>query len=109
LLQLVGDQQREKEVISDYWGATSGEKQSGERSSHSVKAAACAETAQTTSRRAMQLRETSSRKCRDHVSSHHKILEDTQQMMSHSGKTTRNKAKDSEYDRIMHNNLKLLF
>nr|XP_009934728.1 PREDICTED: putative ankyrin repeat domain-containing protein 31 [Opisthocomus hoazin] len=94
--QLVGDQQREKEVISDYWGATSGEKQSGERSSHSVKAAACAETAQTTSRRAMQLRETSSRKCRDHVSSHHKILEDTQQMMSHSGKTTRNKAKDSD-------------
>ncbi|XP_075582548.1 ankyrin repeat domain-containing protein 31 [Pelecanus crispus] len=95
--QPVGGQQREKEVISDYWAATSGDKQTGEGSSHSVEAAACAETAQTTSRKAMQLRETS-RKGRDHVSSHHKILEETQQRMSHSGSTTRNKAKD--FDKI---------
>ncbi|KAK4816534.1 hypothetical protein QYF61_017735 [Mycteria americana] len=90
----VGDQQREKEVISHYWGATSSEKQTGEGSSHSVEAVACAETAQTTSKKAMQLRETSSRRCRDHVSSHRQILEETQERMSHSGKTTKNKAKD---------------
>ncbi|KAM6187525.1 ankyrin repeat domain-containing protein 31 [Sarcoramphus papa] len=83
--QPVGDQQREKEVISDYWGATSSEKQTGEGSSPSMEAAACAEAAQTTSRKAMQLRGTSSRKCRDHVSSHHQIVEETQQRMSQSG------------------------
>ncbi|KAM9250398.1 LOW QUALITY PROTEIN: ankyrin repeat domain-containing protein 31 [Cariama cristata] len=92
--QPVGDQQREKEVISDYWGATSSEKKSEEGSSHSVEAVACAETAQTTSRKVIQLRETFSRKCRDHVSSHHQILEETPQRMSHSGSTTRSKAKD---------------
>ncbi|XP_009882606.1 PREDICTED: putative ankyrin repeat domain-containing protein 31 [Charadrius vociferus] len=91
--QLVGDQQREKEIISDYWGATSSEKQTGEGSLHSVEAAACAETAPTTSRTVMQLRETSSRKCRDHVSRQRQILEETQQRMSHSGITTRSKAK----------------
>lgn len=107
--QPVGDQQREKEVISDYWGATSSENQTGEGSSHSVEAAACAETAQTTSRKAMQLRETSSRKCRDRVSSHRQILEETQQRMSHSGSTTRNKDKDFEYDKIVHNILKFFF
>ncbi|XP_075382862.1 ankyrin repeat domain-containing protein 31 [Mycteria americana] len=96
--QPVGDQQREKEVISHYWGATSSEKQTGEGSSHSVEAVACAETAQTTSKKAMQLRETSSRRCRDHVSSHRQILEETQERMSHSGKTTKNKAKD--FDKI---------
>ncbi|XP_040976765.1 ankyrin repeat domain-containing protein 31 [Aquila chrysaetos chrysaetos] len=96
--QPVGDQQREKEVIiSDSWGATSSEKQTGEESSHSAEAAVCAETAQTTSRKAMQLRDTS-RKCRDHVSSHRQILEETQQRMSHSGSTTRSKAKD--FDKI---------
>ncbi|KAM6104739.1 LOW QUALITY PROTEIN: ankyrin repeat domain-containing protein 31 [Pterocles gutturalis] len=81
--QPVGDQQREKEVISDYWGATSSEKQTGEGSSYSVEAAACAETAQTTLRKAMQL-ESPSRKCRGYVSSHHQKLEETQQRMSHS-------------------------
>ncbi|KAM6036905.1 ankyrin repeat domain-containing protein 31 [Theristicus caerulescens] len=80
--QPVGDQQREKEVISDYWGATSSEKQTGEGNSHSVEVAARAEIAQTTPRN-----------CRDHVSSHHQILEETQQRMSHNG-STRNKAKD---------------
>ncbi|XP_009463757.1 PREDICTED: putative ankyrin repeat domain-containing protein 31, partial [Nipponia nippon] len=85
--QPVGDQQREKEVISDYWGASSSEKQTGEGSSHSVEAAARAEIAQTTSRNG-----------RDHVSSHCQILEETQQRMCHSGSTTRNKAKD--FDKI---------
>ncbi|XP_010282262.1 PREDICTED: putative ankyrin repeat domain-containing protein 31, partial [Phaethon lepturus] len=92
--QPVGDQQREKEVISDCLGATSSEKQTGEGSSHSVESAACAETAQTALRKAVQLRETSSRMCRDHVSSHRQILDEIQQRMSHSGRTTRNKAKD---------------
>lgn len=105
----MGDQQREKEVISDYWGATSSEKQTGEGSSHSVEAVACAETAPTTSRTVMQLRETSSRKCRDHVSGQCQILEETQQRMSHSGVITRSKAKAFKYDRIMHNILKLFF
>ncbi|XP_032842145.2 ankyrin repeat domain-containing protein 31 [Tyto alba] len=91
--QPVGDQQREK-VVSDYWGATPSEKQTGEGSPHSVEAAACAYTAQTTSSKEMQLRETSSRSYRNHVSSHHQILEDTQQRMSYSDSTTRNKAKD---------------
>ncbi|XP_074876083.1 ankyrin repeat domain-containing protein 31 [Buteo buteo] len=96
--QPVDDQQREKEVIiSDSWGATSSEKQTGEESSHSVEAAVCAETAQTTSRKPMQLRDTS-RKCRDHVSSHCQILEETQQRMSHSGSTTRSKA--THFDKI---------
>ncbi|XP_068279471.1 ankyrin repeat domain-containing protein 31 [Nyctibius grandis] len=95
--QPVGDQQREKEVISDYWVATSSEKQTVEGISHSVEAAACAETAQTT-RKAMQLRETASRKCGDHISSHRQTLAETQQRMSHSGSTTRNKPKD--FDKI---------
>ncbi|KAM4752577.1 ankyrin repeat domain-containing protein 31 isoform 2-T2 [Cyanocitta cristata] len=47
--QPVGGQQREKEVISVYLDATFSEKQSGEGHSHSVKSAACVETAQTTS------------------------------------------------------------
>lgn len=103
------DQQREKEiVILDFWGATSSEKQTGEESSHSVEAAVCAETAQTTSRKAMQLRDTS-RKCRGHVSSHCQILEETQQRMSHSGSTTRSKANNFEYDKIMHNILKFFY
>ncbi|XP_054033753.1 ankyrin repeat domain-containing protein 31 [Dryobates pubescens] len=80
----VDNQQREKEVISDYCGVTSGEEQTGERSSHPVEAAACAETAQTASRNATPLRETPL-KCRD-VSSHHQISEDTQQGTSHSDK-----------------------
>ncbi|XP_009951856.1 PREDICTED: putative ankyrin repeat domain-containing protein 31 [Leptosomus discolor] len=96
--QPVDGQQREEEVISDYCGAASRENQTGEGSSHSVEAAACAETAQTTSRKAMQLRGTSPRKCRDHVSSHHQILEETQQRMSHRDNTSRNKAKD--FDKI---------
>lgn len=50
LSQPVGGQQREKEVISVYLDATFSEKQSGEGHSHSVKSAACVETAQTTSR-----------------------------------------------------------
>ncbi|XP_010581173.1 PREDICTED: putative ankyrin repeat domain-containing protein 31 [Haliaeetus leucocephalus] len=96
--QPVDDQQREKEVIiSDSWDATSSEKQTGEESSHSAEAAVCAETAQTTSRKAMQLRDTS-RKCRDLVSSHCQILEETQQRMSHSGSTTRSKA--NNFDKI---------
>ncbi|XP_074668137.1 ankyrin repeat domain-containing protein 31 [Strix aluco] len=94
----VGDQQREKEVISDYQGATPSEKQTNEGSSHPVEAAACAYTAQTTPRKEIQLREASSRKCRDLVSSHRQILEETQQRMSHSGSTTGNKAKD--FDKI---------
>ncbi|XP_027491023.1 putative ankyrin repeat domain-containing protein 31 isoform X5 [Corapipo altera] len=43
------EQQREKEVIPDYWDATSSEKQTGEGHSHSVELTACAETAQTIS------------------------------------------------------------
>ncbi|XP_014820326.1 PREDICTED: putative ankyrin repeat domain-containing protein 31 [Calidris pugnax] len=98
LSQPVVGQQREKEAISDYCIATSSEKQTEEARSHSVEAAACAETAQTRSRTAMQLRETPSRKCRDHVSSHCQILDETQQAKSHSGITTGNKAKD--FDKI---------
>ncbi|XP_067171573.1 ankyrin repeat domain-containing protein 31 [Apteryx mantelli] len=94
--QLVGDPQREKEVISDYWIANSHEKPAGEGSSHSVETDLCAETTKATSRRARQLRETSSRKCRDGVSSCHQILQETQQRISHNGNTTRNKAKDFE-------------
>ncbi|XP_040434994.1 ankyrin repeat domain-containing protein 31 isoform X3 [Falco naumanni] len=90
----VGDQQGEKEVISDYWDATSSEKQTGEGSSYSVEAAASAEIDQTTSMKEMKLRETSSRKCRDYVSSHCQIPEETQQKVSHSGGTARNTAKD---------------
>ncbi|XP_025913178.1 receptor-interacting serine/threonine-protein kinase 4-like [Apteryx rowi] len=93
---LVGDPQREKEVISDYWIANSHEKPAGEGSSHSVETDLCAETTKATSRRARQLRETSSRKCRDGVSSCHQILQETQQRISHNGNTTRNKAKDFE-------------
>ncbi|XP_026722281.1 putative ankyrin repeat domain-containing protein 31 [Athene cunicularia] len=93
----VSDQQREKEVIPDYWDAIPSEKQTSEGSSHSVESAACAYTAQTTSRKVMQLRETS-RKHRDLVSSHCQILEETQQRMSHSGRTTGSKAKD--FDKI---------
>ncbi|KAM6230010.1 ankyrin repeat domain-containing protein 31 [Porphyrio hochstetteri] len=84
--QPVGHQQREKEVISDLCDATPSEKQTGEGTSHSVEAATCEETAQTSLRKAMPLRETSSRKCRDHVPSHCQIIEDTQQRMSHTGK-----------------------
>lgn len=40
----MGDQ-REKEVISDYWDAISGEKQTGEGSSYPVESAERAETA----------------------------------------------------------------
>ncbi|XP_063175652.1 ankyrin repeat domain-containing protein 31 [Chroicocephalus ridibundus] len=80
--QPVSDQQREKEAISDCWRATSSEKQTGEASSHSVEAAACAETAQTI----------------DPVSSHRQIRKETQQRMSHSVSTTGNKAKD--FDKI---------
>ncbi|XP_039423454.1 ankyrin repeat domain-containing protein 31 isoform X1 [Corvus cornix cornix] len=47
--QPVGGQQGEKEVISVYLDATFSEKQTGEGHSHSVKSAACVETAQTTS------------------------------------------------------------
>ncbi|XP_029814891.1 ankyrin repeat domain-containing protein 31 isoform X1 [Manacus vitellinus] len=43
------EQQREKEVIPDYWDATSSKKQTGEGHSHSVELTACAETAQTIS------------------------------------------------------------
>ncbi|XP_017663756.1 PREDICTED: putative ankyrin repeat domain-containing protein 31 isoform X11 [Lepidothrix coronata] len=43
------EQQREKEVIPDYWDATSNKKQTGEGHSHSVELTACAETAQTIS------------------------------------------------------------
>lgn len=50
LSQPVGGQQREKEAISVYLDATFSEKQTGEGHSHSEKSAACAETAQTTSR-----------------------------------------------------------
>lgn len=46
----VGGQQREKEEISDYLDATFSEKQTGEGHSYSVEPAACAETAQTTSK-----------------------------------------------------------
>lgn len=105
----MGDQQREKEVTSDYWGATSSEKQTVQGGAHSVNAAACAEAAQTTSRKAMQLSETSSRECRAPISSHCQMLEGTQQRMSHSGSTRRNKAKDFEYDKIMHNILIFVF
>ncbi|XP_055554414.1 ankyrin repeat domain-containing protein 31 isoform X1 [Falco cherrug] len=90
----VGDQQGEKEVISDYWDATSSEKQTGEGSSYSVEAAASAEIDQTTSMKEMKLRETSLRKCRDYVSSHCQIPEETQQKVPHSGGTARNTAKD---------------
>lgn len=82
LSQPVGEQQREKEVISDYCGATSGEEQTNERGSPLVEAAACAETTQTISGNAMELRGTPS-KC-SLVSSHQQILEDTQQAVSHS-------------------------
>lgn len=80
-------QQKEKEVISGYWGATSSEKQTGEGSSYSVEAAACTETAPTT------------------VSSHCQTLEEIQQRMCHSG-SARSKAKDFEYGKIMQNILK---
>ncbi|KAM6033315.1 ankyrin repeat domain-containing protein 31 [Chlamydotis macqueenii] len=92
--QPLGGLQREKEVISDYWSDTSSEKQTERGISHSVKVAACAETAQATSRKAMQLTETSSRQSRDHVSSHCQIIEETQQRISHSDSATQNKAKD---------------
>ncbi|XP_068783564.1 ankyrin repeat domain-containing protein 31-like [Struthio camelus] len=94
--QLVGDQQREKEVISDYWRATLHENSTEEGSSRSLETDLCAETTKATSRRAMQIRGTSSRKRRDHVSSCHQILQETQQRISHNGNTTRNKAKDFE-------------
>ncbi|XP_065512481.1 ankyrin repeat domain-containing protein 31 [Caloenas nicobarica] len=77
--QPVNGQQKEKEVISDYWDATSNEKQTGEGSSYSVEAAACTETAPTT------------------ISSHCQTLEEIQQRMCHSG-SARNKAKD--FDKI---------
>ncbi|XP_051498854.1 ankyrin repeat domain-containing protein 31 [Apus apus] len=92
--QTVGDQQREKEGISEYWGANSSEKQAGEGISHSVEAAASAKTAQKAVREVMKLKETSSGKYRDHFSSHQQILEETQQGMLHSGIITRRKAKD---------------
>ncbi|XP_061225532.1 ankyrin repeat domain-containing protein 31 [Neopsephotus bourkii] len=91
--QPLGDQQREKEVTSNYWGVTSSEKQSVQGSAHSANATACAEAAQT-SRKAVQLGETSSRECRAPISSHCQMLEETQQRMSHSGSARRNKAKD---------------
>ncbi|XP_027491020.1 putative ankyrin repeat domain-containing protein 31 isoform X3 [Corapipo altera] len=47
--QRTTNEQREKEVIPDYWDATSSEKQTGEGHSHSVELTACAETAQTIS------------------------------------------------------------
>ncbi|XP_050184734.1 ankyrin repeat domain-containing protein 31 isoform X2 [Myiozetetes cayanensis] len=43
------EQQREKEVIPDYWDATSSKKQTVEGHSHSVELTACAETAPTIS------------------------------------------------------------
>lgn len=46
----MGGEQRETEEISDYLDATSNEKQTGEGHAYSVELAACAETAQTTSR-----------------------------------------------------------
>ncbi|XP_030323322.1 ankyrin repeat domain-containing protein 31 [Calypte anna] len=90
--QPVDGQQREKEVIADYWDAISSEIPTGEGSSCSAEAAAHVETALTT------LRETSPKKCRDDVSSHQYTLEQTQQSMSHSGITTRSRAKD--FDKI---------
>lgn len=104
----MGDQ-REKEVISGYWSATSGEKQTGEGSSYPVEATEHEETAQTTPREVMQLRRASSRKCRDHVSSNCERLEEAEQRTSPGSSTSRNKAKDFEYDKIMHNILKLFF
>ncbi|XP_017663744.1 PREDICTED: putative ankyrin repeat domain-containing protein 31 isoform X2 [Lepidothrix coronata] len=47
--QRTTNEQREKEVIPDYWDATSNKKQTGEGHSHSVELTACAETAQTIS------------------------------------------------------------
>ncbi|XP_032532650.1 ankyrin repeat domain-containing protein 31 isoform X8 [Chiroxiphia lanceolata] len=47
--RITNEQQREKEVIPDYWDATSSKKQTGEGHSHSVELIACAETAQTIS------------------------------------------------------------
>nr|XP_021147907.1 putative ankyrin repeat domain-containing protein 31 isoform X7 [Columba livia] len=73
--QPVNGHQKEKEVISGYWGATSSEKQTGEGSSYSVEAATCTETAPTT------------------ISSHCQTLAKIQQRMCHSG-SARNKAKD---------------
>ncbi|KAM9367317.1 ankyrin repeat domain-containing protein 31 [Phaethornis superciliosus] len=78
--QTVDDQQREKEVVADYWDAISSETQTGEGSSCSAEAAACVETALTT------LRETSPQKCRDDVPSHQHILEQTHQSTSQSGR-----------------------
>lgn len=46
----MGGEQREKEGISDNLDATCTEKETGEGHSYSVEPAACAETAQTTSR-----------------------------------------------------------
>ncbi|XP_064357040.1 ankyrin repeat domain-containing protein 31-like [Dromaius novaehollandiae] len=92
--QLVGDQQREKEVISDYWSANLHEKPAGEGSS--VETDVCAETTKATSRKAMQLRGTFSKKCRDLVSSCGQMLQETRQRISHNGNKTRNKAKDFE-------------
>ncbi|XP_027527344.1 putative ankyrin repeat domain-containing protein 31 isoform X5 [Neopelma chrysocephalum] len=43
------EQQREKEVIPDYWDTTSSKKQTSEEHSRSMELAACAETAQTIS------------------------------------------------------------
>ncbi|XP_065520156.1 ankyrin repeat domain-containing protein 31 [Lathamus discolor] len=51
--QPVGDQQREKEVTSNNWGAACSEKQTVQGIAHLVNAPACAEAAQTTSKKAM--------------------------------------------------------
>ncbi|XP_040512013.1 ankyrin repeat domain-containing protein 31 isoform X5 [Gallus gallus] len=89
--QLVSDHQKGKEVISNYWNATCKKKGTRKGSSHLVEAVLCAETTKTTSGRTMELRETSSIRYTDSVSSHEQMSEGLQKL-PHS-RTTGSKAK----------------
>ncbi|XP_042681729.1 ankyrin repeat domain-containing protein 31 [Centrocercus urophasianus] len=89
--QLVSDDQKGKEVISNFWSATCKEKRTRQGSSRLVEAVLCAETTKTTSGRTMELRETSSVRYRDRVSSHEQMPEGLQKLPHNL--STRSKAK----------------
>lgn len=97
LSQLVSDHQKGKEVISNYWNATCKKKGTRKGSSHLVEAVLCAETTKTTSGRTMELRETSSIRYTDSVSSHEQMSEGLQKLPHN--RTTGSKAKYFRYEK----------
>lgn len=107
LSQLVSDDQKGKEVISNFWSATYNEKRTRQGSSRLVEAVLRAETTKTTSGRTMELRETSSVRYRDRVSSHEQMPEGLQKLPHNL--STRSKAKYFRYDKGMCNIPKFLF